>query len=136
MIKSLFSITFALFFINLMSIITTLYMGRYLSIQDFGSFALLKTFILIGTTFSLFGLDHYRITNKIKKNYNNEHASLICIFFLLSLIFVIFISIIYHLSIKYIFTLWLIIFANCNIIYLSASFRSKLNFVISKICVA
>ena len=41
------------------SIASTIFMGMRLSLSEFGDFALLKTFILIGSTFSIIGIDNY-----------------------------------------------------------------------------
>ena len=40
-----------------LSMLTTLILGNLMTSKEFGDFALLKIFILIGATFSIFGLD-------------------------------------------------------------------------------
>ena len=40
-----------------LSMLTTLLLGNIMTAEEFGDFALLKNFVLIGATFSIFGLD-------------------------------------------------------------------------------
>ena len=61
MISHLFSAAVPILLFSILSIITTLYLGVKLTPSEFGDFALLKTFILIGTTFSILGIDNYHI---------------------------------------------------------------------------
>ena len=53
MIAHFIQVALPVFLIVLSSIIFTLFMGIKLTQSEFGDFALLKTFILIGSTFSM-----------------------------------------------------------------------------------
>ena len=49
-----------------LSMLTTLLLGNIMTADEFGDFALLKNFVLIGATFSIFGLDQGSIRQSIK----------------------------------------------------------------------
>ena len=49
-----------------LSMLTTLLLGNIMTAEEFGDFALLKNFVLIGATFSIFGLDQGSIRRSIK----------------------------------------------------------------------
>ena len=61
MIAHFIQVAIPVVLIVIFSIITTLFMGIKLTQSEFGDFALLKTFILIGSTFSILGIDNYYI---------------------------------------------------------------------------
>lgn len=105
-----------------------------MSVEDFGQFALLKTFILLGSTFSLVGIDQLIIRKgkndsiAIKYIFNYwiiiSVSSLIC-----SAIF----CLIFSLSINESIYLWIILFSQANLIYYAAYYRTNYQFTISQL---
>ena len=48
-----------------LSMLTTLLLGNIMTAEEFGDFALLKNFVLIGATFSIFGLDQGNVRRRM-----------------------------------------------------------------------
>ena len=107
----------------LLSMFTTLILGNIMTSKEFGDFALLKNFILIGATFSIFGLDQGNIRRSNNGNPILDYKIVNIISILLSGIFAISMMIIFELSaINFVF-LWGIIFGAANVLYLASVYR-------------
>lgn len=118
----------------LLSMFATIILGNQMSLVDFGEFALLKSFMLIGGIFSLFGIDQIIIKRgeKCQLGYKyiiNFWIIITITSFFITLIF----KIIFSLSFKKFVMLWIITFCNSNLIYFAALFRAKHQFIISQI---
>ena len=113
----------------LLSMAATLILGNQMSPGEFGDFALLKNFVLIGSTFAIFGMDQAAIRNNI----NSEPAISLTIVNIVSFI----LSILFSLSMKVLFsltafnTIYLsgIIFCGSNLIYIAGVYRLKNDFL-------
>jgi len=111
-------------FSMLCSFLGTILLGNILSIESFGFFNILKTFLPMLSIFVLMGIDKSYIKNYSKKKENN------IIFYLLSstLIFSIIVSIIFSLIfdfINLIVYIFLIVFCGSLNLFLSSYFRMK-----------
>jgi len=106
-----------------LSMLTTLILGNLMTSKEFGDFALLKNFILIGATFSIFGLDlgNIRRSNDGNPVLDYKIVNIISIF--LSGIFAVIMMIIFELSTMNFFYLWGIIFGAANVLYLASVYR-------------
>jgi O-antigen/teichoic acid export membrane protein len=113
----------------LLSMAATLILGNQMSPGEFGEFALLKNFVLIGSTFAIFGMDQAAVRNNI----NSEPAISLTIVNIVSFI----LSILFSLSMKVLFSLTVyntiylsgIIFCGSNVIYIAAVYRLKNHFL-------
>ena len=120
--------------IFLLSVIATLLLGNQMSAEEFGEFALLKSFIIIGGSFSLLGMDQVII--KKGPNFNLPYKLIINIWFILfisSFFFTAIFKIIFLFRAKEFLFLWVIIFSNANFIYLAALFRVRHQFILSQL---
>ena len=118
----------------LLSLLATLVLGNNMSPEEFGKLALLKSFIIIGGTFSLFGIDQVII--RMGANSKLSQKLIVNIWFILifsSLFFSLIFKIIFLLKQKEFLFLWIIIFCNSNLIYFAAFFRVRHKFVISQL---
>ena len=106
-----------------LSMLTTLILGNIMTAEEFGDFALLKNFILIGATFSIFGLDQGSIRRSIKGAPVIDYQIVNIISILLSGIFAVTMMILYKLSIINFCFLWGIIFGGGNVLYLASVYR-------------
>ena len=116
-----------------LSMLTTLLLGNILTAEEFGDFALLKNFILIGATFSIFGLDQGSIRRSIKGAPIIDYKIVNIISILLSAIFAVTMMILYKLSIMNFFFLWGIIFSGGNVLYLASVYRLSNNFAFAQL---
>ena len=91
--------------------------------EEFGDFALLKNFVLIGATFSIFGLDQGSIRQSIKGIPVIDYKIVNIISVLLSGIFAISMMIIFKFSVINFVFLWGIIFGAANVLYLASVYR-------------
>jgi len=107
----------------LLSMFTTLILGNIMTSEGFGDFALLKNFILIGATFSIFGLDQGNIRRSNNGNPILDYKIVNIISVLLSGIFAISMMIIFKFSIINFVFLWGIIFGAANVLYLASVYR-------------
>ncbi len=117
-----------------LSMCATLILGNTMSVEEFGQFALLKTFILLGATFSLIGIDQLIIRRgkndsiALKYMFNYwiiiSFSSIIC-----SAVF----SFIFSLKISQFIYLWIILFSQANLIYYAAYYRINHQFSISQL---
>ena len=116
-----------------LSMLTTLLLGNILTAEEFGDFALLKNFILIGATFSIFGLDQGSIRRSIKGTPIIDYKIVNIISILFSAIFAVTMMILYKLSIMNFFFLWGIIFSGGNVLYLASVYRLSNNFAFAQL---
>ena len=133
MIAHFIQVAIPVFLIVISSIISTLFMGVKLTQSEFGDFALLKTFILIGSTFSILGIDNYYIRYGHENKSKIRHLHIILLTAILSAVFIILMSILYDLGIEKAVLLWIILFANSNLLYFSSVLRIKLKLFLSKL---
>ena len=133
MINHFITVAIPVLLIVFFSTASTIFMGMRLSLSEFGDFALLKTFILIGSTFSIIGIDNYHIRyghdNKSQINY----LHIILFTASLSAVFIMLVTILYGLGKERGILLWIILFANSNLLYFSSVLRVKLKLVLSKL---
>ena len=116
-----------------LSMLTTLILGNIMKADEFGDFALLKNFILIGATFSIFGLDQGSIRRSIKGAPVIDYQIVNIISILLSGIFAVTMMILYKLSITNFCFLWGIIFGGGNVLYLASVYRLSNNFTFAQL---
>ena len=116
-----------------LSMLTTLLLGNIMTAEEFGDFALLKNFVLIGATFSIFGLDQGNIRRSIKGAPEIDYKIVNIISFLLSAIFAVTMMIFYKLSITNFCFLWGIIFGGGNVLYLASVYRLSNNFTFAQL---
>jgi len=133
MITHFIQVAIPVLFIVISSIIVTLFMGLKLTQSEFGDFALLKTFILIGSAFSIYGMDNYYIRHGHEKASEIRYLHIILLTTMLSALFVVLMSILYDLGIEKSILLWIILLANSNLLYLSSVLRVKLKLFLSKL---
>jgi len=125
MIKSISQTGFVMGISFLLSMGATLILGNQLSPEEFGDFALLKNFILIGATFSIFGMDQGTIRNNvdgrpvISPSIVNITSIILSVFFAFSM------KGLFTLSFNNTFYLWGIIFCGSNVLYLASIYRLK-----------
>jgi len=116
-----------------LSMLTTLLLGNIMTAEEFGDFALLKNFVLIGATFSIFGLDQGSIRRSIKGIPVIDYKIVNIISILLSAVFAVTMMILYKLSITNFFFLWGIIFSGGNVLYLASVYRLSNNFAFAQL---
>ena len=116
-----------------LSMLTTLLLGNIMTAEEFGDFALLKNFVLIGATFSIFGLDQGNIRRSIQGAPVIDYKIVNIISFLLSAIFAATMMILYKLSITNFCFLWGIIFGGGNVLYLASVYRLSNNFTFAQL---
>ena len=116
-----------------LSMLTTLLLGNIMTAEEFGDFALLKNFVLIGATFSIFGLDQGSIRRSIKGDPVIDYKIVNIISILLSGIFAVTMMILYKLSITNFCFLWGIIFGGGNVLYLASIYRLSNNFTFAQL---
>jgi len=127
-IKNILQTGFVMGITFLLSMFATLILGNQMSPEEFGDFALLKNFILIGSTFAIFGMDQGSIRNNIRGRPAISLSSVNIISFILSAFFALSMKGLFLITFKNTFYLWGIIFCGGNVIYLSAIHRLKNNF--------
>ena len=116
-----------------LSMLTTLLLGNIMTAEEFGDFALLKNFVLIGATFSIFGLDQGSIRQSIKGIPVIDYKIVNIISIVLSAVFAFAMMILYKLSITNFFFLWGIIFGGGNVLYLASVYRLSNNFTFAQL---
>lgn len=116
-----------------LSMLTTLLLGNIMTAEEFGDFALLKNFVLIGATFSIFGLDQGNIRRSIKGTPVIDYKIVNIIVILLSAIFAVTMMILYKLSFTNFCLLWGIIFGGGNVLYLASVYRISNDFAFAQI---
>ena len=116
-----------------LSMLTTLLLGNIMTAEEFGDFALLKNFVLIGATFSIFGLDQGSIRRSIKGIPVIDYKIVNIILIVLSSVFAVAMMILYKLSITNFFFLWAIIFCGGNVLYLASVYRLSNNFAFAQL---
>ena len=116
-----------------LSMLTTLLLGNIMTAEEFGDFALLKNFVLIGATFSIFGLDQGSIRQSIKGIPVIDYKIVLFFSILLSAVFAFAMMILYKLSIPNFFFLWGIIFCGGNVLYLASVYRLSNNFAFAQV---
>jgi O-antigen/teichoic acid export membrane protein len=119
--------------IFLLSMIATLLLGNQMSPAEFGDFALLKTFILIGATFSIFGMDQGAIRNNLNGHPTISLSVVNSVSIILSIVFSFTMKIIFSLSILQFLLLWGIVFFNSNVLYISSIHRLKNKFIFAQV---
>ncbi len=112
----------------LLSMLATLILGNQMSPEAFGDFALLKNFVLIGSTFAIFGMDQGTIRNNVNGRPAISLTIVNIVSFILSAFFALSIKGLFSLSFNNTFYLWGIIFCGSNVIYLAAIHRLKNQF--------
>jgi len=118
----------------LLSMFATLILGNQMSPEQFGEFALLKSFILIGATFSLLGIDQIIIKRGAGCQLGYKYIINFWIIIIISsFFFTLIFKFIFLLTLKQFVLLWIIIFCNSNLIYFAALFRIKHKFIISQL---
>ena len=113
--------------------IATLLLGNQMSPAEFGDFALLKTFILIGATFSIFGMDQGAIRNNLNGHPTISLSVVNSVSIILSIVFSFTMKIIFSLSILQFLLLWGIVFFNSNVLYISSIHRLKNKFIFAQV---
>ena len=117
----------------LLSMVATLILGNQMSPEEFGDFALLKNFILIGSTFAIFGMDQGSIRNNIDGRPAISLTIVNIVSFILSAFFAFSMKGLFSLSFNYSFYLWGIVFCGSNVIYLASVHRLKNQFLQAQI---
>lgn len=112
----------------LLSMVATLILGNQMSPEEFGDFALLKNFVLIGATFAIFGMDQGTIRNNVKGHPAISLTIVNIVSFILSAFFALSMKGLFLISVNNTFYLWGIIFCGSNVIYLAAIQRLKNQF--------
>ena len=133
MISHLFSAAVPILLFSILSIITTLYLGVKLTPSEFGDFALLKTFILIGTTFSILGIDNYHIRFGNQNQLGIKYVHVCLITTIMSAVFSALIVTLYNIDRERAFLLWVILVSNSNLLYFSSIFRVKFRLFYSQL---
>ena len=122
MIAHFIQVAIPVFLIIISSIISTLFMGVKLTQSEFGDFALLKTFILIGSTFSILGIDNYYIRYSQDNKSQIKYLHIFILTVILSAVFVVLVAFLYDIGMEKAILLWAILFSNSNILYFFLSF--------------
>ena len=117
----------------LLSMIATLILGNRMSPDEFGDFALLKNFILIGSTFAIFGMDQGSIRNNINGRPAISLTIVNILSFILSAVFAFSMKGLFSLSFNNTFYLWGIVYCGSNMIYLASIHRLKNQFLQAQI---
>ena len=117
----------------LLSMVATLILGNQMSPEEFGDFALLKNFILIGSTFAIFGMDQGSIRNNIDGRPAISLTIVNIVSFILSAFFAFSMKGLFSLSFNNSFYLWGIVFCGSNVIYLASVHRLKNQFLQAQI---
>ncbi len=112
------------------SFAATILLGRSLSLNDFGEFALLKQILLIGFTVAVFGLDHGYIKYFSRNHRNNRriHFLTFSIIIGISLLYVFGISILYPFQSKKLFFISISVCFGALNLYLAARSRVEEKF--------
>ena len=129
MIKSISQTGFVMGISFLLSMIATLILGNQMSPEEFGDFALLKSFVLIGSTFAVFGMDQGTIRNNMNGRPVISLTIVNIISFILSIFFALSMKGLFFISLNNTFYLGGIIFCGSNVIYLAAIHRLKNQFL-------
>ena len=128
MIKSISQTGLVMGISFLLSMVATLILGNQMSPEEFGDFALLKNFVLIGATFAIFGMDQGTIRNNVKGHPAISLTIVNIVSFILSAFFALSMKGLFLISVNNTFYLWGIIFCGSNVIYLAAIHRLKNQF--------
>ena len=113
----------------LLSMVATLILGNQMTPEEFGDFALLKNFVLIGSTFAVFGMDQGTIRNNMNGRPVISLTIVNIISFVLSIFFALTMKRLFFISLDNTFYLGGIIFCGSNVIYLAAIHRLKSEFL-------
>jgi O-antigen/teichoic acid export membrane protein len=119
----------------LSSFVVTIILGQTLSFNDFGEFALLKQFILIGPTIAIFGLNYsyIKVFSNNPDSCKKTHLITMIIVSLITILFVLILKIIYNFELyKLLFIYFCIGFSAINM-YQAAIYRLKNQFLIAQL---
>ena len=119
-------------FAFILSMISTVMLGNIMTPDEFGDFALLKNFILIGATFSILGIDQSIIRSSINGNSIVTYRVVVLVTTILGALFSFIMAIFFSLSIINGIFLWGIIVGASQLLYLASIYRLNRQFIFAQ----
>ena len=135
MIKNINGTFLVMVITMLSSFVATIILGKTLSIEAFGEFALLKQIILVGSSIAIFGLD-YSYIKLFSKNHNSSlklHLITITIITFVSCLFMLVLNSVYDFQLYKLFALFLCIYFCAINLYQAAIYRLKGQFILAQL---
>ena len=135
MIKNINGTFLVMVITMLSSFVTTIILGKTLSIEAFGEFALLKQIILVGSSIAIFGLD-FSYIKLFSKNHNSSlklHLITIIIVSLVNCLFMLVLYSIYDFQLYKLLALFLCIYFCAINLYQAAIYRLKGQFILAQL---
>ena len=132
MFKNIAHTGMAMAFTFILSMASTIILGNMMTPDEFGDYALLKNFILIGATFSILGIDQSTIRSSRNGKPVFTYKIIILITAILGALFSVFMTVVFTLPILYGIFLWGIIAGTSQLLYLASIYRLNQKFIFAQ----